>query len=396
MAGITPAGFTIKILQEILAEYKSSEQALIHPAIDVSDSRPLGQLNGIVSEREALLWELLRFSFSANDPDAAEGFLLDALCAITGTRRRAASSSIVTCTVNLDAGVTLPEGSTAYVQDNPTRLFQSSADVTSTTAGDYTVDFESTDTGPVVANAGTLNQIAGPVTGWNSITNPLDAALGRVADTDTVLRQRRVDGLEKNGGATPDAIRSDLLAIKGVEKVLIFENQSDSIVDGQPSHSIEVLVFDGIVPSVANDDIAQAIWNSKAAGVGTFGSITGVAVDTEGTNQNVQFSRPTVENVWLEFDVDVVGVTPTAAADVIRDYVVDQGNLQLLPGIEVVALLLKCIALDAKEDLGLTWIHDVPALRLGFSASPTETTNLPITARQIARLDTTRTIVNLV
>lgn len=399
MAGLTAAGLTIKNLQEILAEVQTSERDNIDPSIDTASTRPLGQFNGLFSEREALLWELLRLLAGQFDPDVAEGWLLDALCALTGTTRRPATRSLVTCTVNLDPTVVLPIGSTAHVEGQPSKIFRTRdlvGDAGSVASADYSVVFESEETGPVAANSGTLKVIAGPVTGWNSVINPLDAEAGIVRDTDTTLRARRAEALQLVGGATPDAIRADLLNVSGVEKVHVFENLSETTdADGVPPFSIEVLVYDGIVPAVDNDVLAQAIWDSRAGGARTHGSEFGTATDSEGEEHTIWFSRPTIRNVWIVAVVDQEGVAPVDAVSLLTTHLATEGNALFSSGVDVVALAMRCILMDAKEDLGFSWVHDVPTLALGFAAAPAGTANLPITAREIARLDTSRITITL-
>lgn len=395
-AGLDSTGFTVKLLTEILSEIQISEQNRIDAALDLSTEKAIGQLNGVFAEREALLWELVRVAMSAFDPDQAEGYLLEALSALTGTVRRPASRSLVTCSVNLDAAVTLPTGSRASVQGQPTKVFRTVADVTSTTAGNYPADFEGEVTGPLAAAAGTLTVIAGPVAGWNSVTNATDAALGRVLDTDATLRERRAAELSRAGSSTPDAIRADILAIDGVEKVTIFENLTDFADSaGIPAHSIEILVFDGIVPSVTNAVLAQAIWDARGAGVRTYGNSNGTAVDSEGVTHVMYFSRPVVKTVWVTAVVDGEGVVPDNAPVLLRDWLVTQGNIDLQPGVDVIALALRCLLLDTKKDLGYVWVNDVPSLLLGFSNPPILGSNLTISAREIGRLDTARTTITV-
>lgn len=394
MAGLDPTGFTVKLLTEILAEIRTSQLNRIDPALDVSSEKALGQLNGLFSDREAILWELLKVAYSAFDPDQAEGYLLEALCALTGTVRRPASRSLVDCTVNLDAATTLPVGSVAHVAGQPTKRFRTVTAVTSTTAGDYPVQFESETTGPVAAPAGTLT-VPVPVSGWNSVTNATDASLGRVEDSDTTLRERRAQDLSRAGACTPDAIRSDLMAIAGVEKVTVFENNSDYMdADGIPAHSIEVLVYDGVSPAVANNVIAQAIWDTRAP-VRTHGNTSGTAVDSEGVSRTIYFSRPVTKNVWVIAQVDGEGVVPSNATTLLRDHLVEMANVDLEPGVDVIALALKCILLESKKDAGYTWVNDVPSLLLGFSNPPVAGSNLAITPREIARLDTSRTTITI-
>ncbi len=398
--GLTPAGFQAKTLLDILGEVQASELSRIDPGLDFSTARALGQFNGIFSEREAFLWELLRVVAASNDPDAAEGYLLEALSALTGTKRRGATRSLVSCTVNLDGGVTLPQYSVANVLGQPTQRFRSQASFGPTPAGpaaNYSVLFEGESTGPVAANAGTLTKKVTAIGGWNSITNPLDAVLGIVQDTDTTLRIRRKLELQSPGGGTLDSLRSDLERLGGVEAVTIYENTQDVTVPPMPPHTIEAVVFDGVVPATPSDMIAQLLWDNKPAGATFIGSTQGNAIDKKGVTRVVKFTRPTVLPVYLVFGVATQGTLPSGAADLIKDQIVVDGNATLLlPGSTVYALSLRSGVLDYAEDLGYSWIKDVPTLTLGLAPAPVGTANLVSGDRQIPRLDTTRTTVNLI
>ncbi len=385
-AGLDATGFTVKLLTEILTEIQTTQKNRIDAALDVSSEKALGQLNGVFSEREAFLWELVRVAMSAFDPDQAEGYLLEALSALTGTVRRPASRSLVPISVNLDAGVTLPTGSKANVSGQPTKIFRTTAPIVATLAGDYTGQMEAEVTGPVAADSGTLTQITVAVAGWNSVTNTTDASLGRVVDSDKILRERRAEELSRAGSGTPDAIRADLLEIDGVEKVTVFENLTDyTDSSGVPPHSIEVLVYDGVSPAIANNVIAQAIWDTKAP-TRTYGNASGTAIDSEGVSQTVYFSRPTTVDVWVIAVVDGEGVIPANAVDLLKAQLVTAGNLALQPGVDVIALALKAILFDTRRDLGFAWVNDVP---------PSLGVNLTVSSRQIARLDTARTTISI-
>ena len=164
-------------------------------------------------------------------------------------------------------------------------------------------------TGPVLALAGTLNQIDTPVTGWDGVGNAVAMVLGEDEETDADFRVRRLAALQGLGNATPDAIRGDVLSVEGVLSVTVFENDTD-VVDGggRPPHSIEVLVDGG-----TDVTIAQAIWDSKAGGIATYSSTadSGTAVDSQGNNQNIDFSRPTDIPIYLDITLTVDGDYPT-------------------------------------------------------------------------------------
>jgi hypothetical protein len=382
--GVTPTGFNRPTLQELKAQIEADQLSEISPTLDVSSDALVGQMNGIFARQLDIAWEALETGYHGFDPDAAEDVLLVSLAKLTGTERRAATASIVACTVGLDEGTTLEAGvHFAHVQDKPDVRFTPKENFTAPSDGLHTgVTFVCEHVGPVAAAAGTLTVIATPVVGWSSITNPLDAALGRNVDTDEELRVRREQQLTRGGSSTVSAIRADLLELEAIETVVMFENVSDAFdANGLPPHSFEAVIWDGSPPSVANDAIAQAIWDTKPSGIRSFGFVSGTATDEDGATQVVQFSRATVRNVFVDYTL----VTGSGfVLSVFKAAVSLACNELHATGVDV--LVARLISLGLQQ----VGVLDVPSVRVGFSPSPAGTTNLAIGIREIARFDSTR------
>lgn len=165
---------------------------------------------------------------------------------------------------------------------------------------------KSVDLGAIVGNAGTLIVIDTPVSGWEGVGNITNVVLGADEETDAAFRTRRLAALQGLGNATTDAIRGDLLSVDNVIAVTVFENDTgftDS--GGRPLKSIECLVQGG-----DDADIAQAIWDSKAGGIETFGTSSDVATDSQGNPQTMNFSRPFDINIYLDITLTVDGDYP--------------------------------------------------------------------------------------
>jgi hypothetical protein len=171
MAGVTSTGFERKTLTEILAELR----ATIDPNIVLSTESPEGQLVRIVANALAEELEVLEALYATNDPDRAEGDALESNCRLSGTARRGATKSTVTCTVNLDGGTTLEAGTHfAAVLNQPSVRFTPREDVVAAATGPaapYEAVFEAEVTGAVEAITGTLTVVATPVSGWNNVMN---------------------------------------------------------------------------------------------------------------------------------------------------------------------------------------------------------------------------------
>jgi len=386
MAGVTAAGLEIKTVEEILSELAARQKAEIDPNLNTAADEPMGQVNGIFAAQMREGWEALQVAYHGYDPDAAEGFLLEALSALTGTVRRLATKGTVTLDCDLDMGTSLVAGTNyANVLGDPDNRWTPYVDYTATVAGPQSVLFEAEEAGEVAANAGTITVISTPVVGWNSVTNPLDATVGREEDSDTTLKERREEELRASGTATVDAMRADLLQNGDIEQAQVFENVTDSIdSNGLPPKSIEVVVYDGSPPALTDDEIAQEIWDTKGAGVRTIGTDSGTATDSLGNQHTIYFSRPIEKQIWLELDLDINILTGYAGEDAVKSAIVARGLVKLLVGSDVIVNDYLSVAQQ------FDGVIDVTAIRAGFAVSPVGTVNLSIGVRELAVLDTSR------
>lgn len=447
MPGLTINGFTIPSQEEIREEINDRLRAAFGTSIDLSDGSLLGNFVGIMSERYALLWELSEAINSSQSPDGATGVLLDALCALTGTLRRLARPSTVVMTLVGDDASPVPTGSRASVTSTGEE-FVTTEDVTlealdawvaltvyalgdrvsnmgsswqatdpGTSAGaggpdpagleqgDTTVDSgvvwmllgegdavadaesESANNGPIVGLAGDITTIETPVTGWNSVFNVLDAEEGEAEETDEDLRIRRELELARAGTSTVDAIRADLLSVDEVTSVRVFNNPTDGTVDGMPPHSVEALIRGG-----DNQAIFDQLLASVAAGIATFGGVSGTALDSQGTSHTEQFSRPTEIPIYV--DVEIIynaELYPADGAAQIKAAIVAYGDAQETGKNVVSSALVGAIF------AGVAGIIDVTVCHVSIAINPTVPTTIAIALRELAVYDTSRiTIVSAV
>lgn len=393
MAGVDPTGFTGQTIEEIVDAMGVDALTTISPSLVLDPDQFIGQFIGIVAKKAAEIWEVEQVAYNACNRNAAEGFLLDNIGDLTGTKRLAATKSTVTCTVNLGVGFSQPAGvMTANVVGQPDIKFVNKSLVTSTTAGNYSAVFEATTEGPIVANSGTLTVITTPVTGWNSVTNPLDATPGTLIETDTAYRVRQRAELSASGSGTIDGMRADILRIAGVIDCFVFENTSNvTNSDGVPAHAIEVVIFDGNTPTALDATVFQTIWDNKPSGIETYGSTVGTATDSRGDIRTVKFSRALVKPVYLTYSGVVIDPSffPTDGVAQIKAAASLRGSQILTLGVDIISLQFKGAALSVPGTV------DVPTLYLGFAASPAGTANLVIGTREIGRVDTSNIMVTL-
>lgn len=387
MAGLVTTGFVVKTAEEILDSLRARVLAEIDPALDVSTSSPFGQFLGIVADEIAQVWELAAAVNAGQSPEDATHFSLTNVAALTGTVREAATPSQVTLTLSLEAATTVPAGSVVAVAGNPTVRFRTLVAVTSVLADDYDVAAECEDTGPIAANGGTLTIIVTPVAGWTAVTNVNAADQGTDIETDEALRIRRELELRAQGTSPLDALRADLLELDGIDQAVVFENVSNTVVDGMPPHSIEAVVFDD--PMIANALIAGLLWANKAAGIQAYGTTVTSVEDSAGYAHNVGFTRASQVLVYLDFDVAVdEDIYPADGDDQVAAVVEAFGEANYAIGGDVILRRL-----EAAIFAGVAGIVDITATRAGTAPDPAGTSNLAIGRREIARLAASRIVV---
>lgn len=387
--GVQSTGFTRKTQENIVDELSTDQKADIDPNWDTSSTSIPGQMNAIVGRQLAEAWEALEGCYHGIDPDASEDRFLDIVCKLTGTFRVGSTYSEVDLIVDLDDGTTLTAGEHfAATTDEPDIRWTPLEDYTASGDGLRTIAFRCETPGPVEALAGAITTIATTLVGWNSVSQPTDAEVGDDPETNEELRDKRVTELAAQGSSTSGAVGGKVSrAFPGqIESLTVFENETDETDEnGVPPHALEVLIYDGAVPSVDDDELAEVIYTAKSAGINTFGNENGTVIATVAgveVEKPVYFSRATLLETYL-----IVTLTKSkgyVGDDAVREFLAEQGNKRHGPGDDVVALVMKSLPLT------LDGVYDVTNLKLGFAASPTNEANLTVGVREIARFDTSR------
>ncbi|MFH0902153.1 MAG: hypothetical protein V2A73_16095 [Pseudomonadota bacterium] len=229
---------------------------------------------------------------------------------------------------------------------------------------------KATETGVIGADLGTLTTIATPVSGWTSTTNVIEADVGRVEESDVDARQRRCKSLLVN------RLTTRLLAVDGVDGVKVYENDTgETDDDGRPGHSVECVVTGG-----TDTDVAETIYQVKAAGIQTYGNNVQYITDDNDKLHAIYFSRVvevpiyvavTVNSLYDEEDL------PTSAADAIKQAVVDYGDTYV-GGMDVINQRISGAIMTAVAGLESLTVN------IGTSYPAVATTTISIDSDEIA------------
>lgn len=382
MAGLTDTGFVVPTIDEIKTELDTQVKAKIDSRIGTGPYELFGQLDGIHAEREYLLWLGLRDVYNAYTLSGATGQALTDLGLTQGVARLAATKSEVTATVNLNAGTTLATGSQARVPGT-TESFETLTDVTNSggSAADFPVVMRAVNTGPVRANSGTLTEIYTPVSGWNTVTNALDADMGSDDESDSAYRVRIVTEQRIRGSSS---LASIVTSVDAVDGVLSASGTEDLV-----AHTYSITVWDGDPSAAVDDEIAQAIFDHGPAGIEATGATSGSAVDLEGASHTIQFSRAVPLTLYVVLTLETDPVTYPADGDTqVKEAIVAFVDASLGVGDDVIVYQL------VPAILSVSGVLDIASLTLGFTASPVGTSNLAVSSTEIARGDTSRITVS--
>lgn len=381
--GLTVNGLVIKRLADIKDEIETAFKTQFGSGVNLQPQAPFGQIIGIHSERESLIWELLEAIYIAIDPQGSEGTPLERVCALVGVKRLSASYSKVTVTCTGTPTTVIPIGTVFSVSGNPTARFATDYEVTIEGGGTVDVECTAENAGAVIANAASLTVIETPVSGLDSVTNTLDAVVGRETETDAELRARRNVSLQQSNAGTLKAIEANVREVEDVLKCVGFENVTDEIDgDGRPPHSFEIVVQGG-----ADEDIAQEIWEAKPSGIPTFGSEMETITDTSGINRDIYFSRAVEVDIHVEVDITRIEATSIPSEAQVKAKIIEYGATlgigdDVLP---IAGIIPKIAELSNIENISIA---------VDTMGAPVNDDPIAIAVNELAVFDTGRITVN--
>lgn len=153
--------------------------------------------------------------------------------------------------------------------------------------------------------------------------------------------------------------------------------------------------FEAVVQGGTDSDVAYKIWNTKPAGIQTFGNTSFTIVDSMGNNQVINFSRPQQLYIWITcaLTLNPEQTFPTNGVELVRQAFLNYGN-----------------SLEIGEDVLFqkvqAQIFNVPGiasgnLQIASTASPTTspsygTSSIAVPEARLAVFDLSRIVVTVV
>jgi uncharacterized phage protein gp47/JayE len=379
MAGVDSTGFTIKTLQEVLADLDASLRTELGENLRLDADSVLGQIRGAIGTEISLVWEALGEVAAALDPDQAVGVYLDALAALSGiTPRQQATRSTGTITVNGTSGTVIPAGS--RVRDAASTVTVETT-ASATIAGATSVPVQALTTGPIEAAAASLTVIVTPVAGWSSSTNAAALTPGQNIESDLQLRARREASLQASGTGTDGGIRAALLEI--VEQAVVLSNRTTSTAaDGTPAHAVRAILYPDPNSATVEAAIATAYFGQLSAGIQAWGtSVTATVTDSQGVDHTIEWDYATEVDVYIDVTVTLAPGSDVVAADIQAAIVAYVNALEVGDDVRVLRVYQ---AIQAVSDEVLS----ASSLAIDIVDPPVATSDLAIDIDEIARTAT--------
>ncbi|KVZ79916.1 baseplate J/gp47 family protein [Burkholderia ubonensis] len=278
-----------------------------------------GQLLGVFAKAISDVNSVAIAIYQSFSPATAQGAALSSNVKINGIARKVASYSSADLVLVGQAGATITNGA---AKDGNGVKWMLPATVTIPPSGTITVTGTCATIGAVAARTGTINQIATPAFGWQTVTNPADAAEGAPVEKDAVLRQRQTVSTALPSLTVLDGIIGAVANVPGVTRYVAYENDTSATdANGIPSHSISLVVEGGDATAIAN-----AIAAKKTPGSGTYGTTAVIVTDIYGRPITIRYFRPTAAPITATVPLKALAGYTTQTGQQIQQAVSDYIN----------------------------------------------------------------------
>ena len=312
-------GITAPTYAEILDYWQTTYRSIQGQDIYIEPDSQDGQFLAVLSKAFNDCNSMAIAVYTSFSPATGQGAALSSNVKINGIARKVASYSSADLVLVGLAGATITNGAAKDANDVKWLL---PATVTIPPSGTITVTATCATIGAVAAWAGTINQIATPAFGWQTVTNPADAAAGAPVEKDAVLRQRQTVSTALPSLTVLDGIIGAVANVAGVTRYVAYENDTDATdANGLPRHSISLVIEGGDATAIAN-----AIAVKKTPGSPTYGTTAVVVTDVYGRPITIKFFRPTAAPITSTVTLKALAGYTTQTGQQIQQAVSDYVN----------------------------------------------------------------------
>jgi len=318
--------------------------------------------------------QVAQATYNSFSPLSAQKDALSRNVKINGIRRLIASYSQVDLLIVGQPGTTIVNG---QAEDSLTQKWSLPASVVVPVGGSITVTATAAEIGAKTAAANTINKIATPTLGWQTVNNPLAAVEGSPVETDAELRKRQTVSTALPSLSVLEGIVGAVASLAGVSRFRGYENDTGATdANGIPAHSMAIVVEGGDAQA-----IGEAIAVKKTPGSPTYGTTTVTTYDKYGLPNDINFFRPTVATIGVEVTIDALQGYTTGFAALIAAAVAELlNNLEI--GDDVLITKLYVPANLPGNAAGSTF--DLTQIRIKKNAGAFGTSNIVLAFNEVA------------
>ena len=331
---ITDAGIAIQSFQELRDDLKKEWEAVFGDAIDLSPTSVDGHHIDLECKTITSISQLIQAVANNLDPKKATGVWLDIIGDYKAMNRIKASYSVATVTFSGNNGTVIPAG-TAVRYDGAPCDFTLQEDVTIGSSGEVDGQCKANAIGFVEIFVGEWRMVSSSPTGVTcEVTQENSGGAGRNDESDAEFRARQ-GKYAGSGLATYDKMYAYMASVVGASNFSLQVNDEDEEVNDIPPHRFEFVFKDGVG---TDDELAQAVWNCKAAGIKPYGNNSGECVDAAGLTHTMYFSRPVVNKLWIKVKVSEYTEEPLPDnyAEAIASAIMEWSREEDAPGKDII------------------------------------------------------------
>lgn len=303
----------------VLQYYTDATKAIFGDDIYLQPDSKDGQYIAIFAAAAFDCCQIAQAVYNSFSPLTAIGKALSTQVKINGIARAVATYSQVDLYLVGQVGTVITDG---VATDTLGQKWLLPAEVIIPLSGDITVTALSATAGNVSAAPDTVTTIFTPTRGWQSVNNPDAAVGGAPVESDAELRIRQTLSVAQPALTVFESTVGLVASIEGVTRYRGYENDTNSTdANGIPAHTISIVAEGG-------DDmaIAQAIWDKKTPGTGTYGTTSETIYDEFGTPDTIHFYRPDTATIGVNITIEALAGYVSTTEDLIKAAVADYIN----------------------------------------------------------------------
>lgn len=297
------SGLVTQSLEEIRQDLITKFKGVYGQDINIEQNSPDGQWINILAQEKKDILDLFTQFYNNLDPDRVIGIPQQILYKLNCLIIKAYTYSYtyVNVTVNestslqgLDANIESADGTGYTVRDiNGNRwILAASAELE---AGVHSLNFRAADLGSITAFPNTINVMETVVRGVSSVNNPAGNYItGSTGETSAQFRLRRNQAMAVPSQGFDESTESQILNLTNVTQCKVYDNRTDSVVNGIPAHGIWVIVQGG-----QPEDIGRVIYNNLPPGIPMKGEQSVWVQKTNGDVVEVLYDVPAAVNLYV-------------------------------------------------------------------------------------------------